>query len=417
MQGSGIVVVLLIFLTITWSIDYYLYQGVLTAIKDWEKQIGAQLVKWGFWILSIGLPLTTLIGFVVLREPPKASSFSGILVNLSITFMVTKLVFLLFILGEDIYRLFYWVYDKVTSSGDVAMPSRRKFVSQVGILTAAVPFTAFIYGITKGRYRYTVRKKTLYFSDLPEAFDGFTITQISDVHSGSFDDKQAVQRGIDLINEQKSDLFVFTGDLVNSSADEFDDYRDLFAQVRAPYGQYSILGNHDYADYGSLPTEEAKEADRAKLRQHHKDIGYKLLRDENVRIEKDGSHISLLGVENWGKGFGERGDLEKALLGVDTDSFKVLLSHDPTHFEEQVKKHPKQIHLTLSGHTHGMQMGVEFGNFKWSPVKFRYPHWADLKEENGRKLYVNRGFGFIGFTGRVGIWPEITVLELKRGEA
>lgn len=417
MHGSSVVVVLIIFLAITWSIDFYLYQGVLSAIRDWEKVWATQLVKWSFWILSIGLPLVTFLGFLILREPPKASSFSGMMVNLSITVMITKLIFLLFVLGEDIYRVGYWLYEKVSGTAEGGLPSRRKFIGQVGILTAAVPFTAFIYGITKGRYRYTVHRKTLYFKDLPEAFDGFTITQISDVHSGSFDDKVAVKRGIDMINEQKSDLFVFTGDLVNSSADEFDDFRELFAQVRAPYGQYSILGNHDYADYGSLPTEEAKEADRAKLRQHHKDIGYRLLRDENVRIEKDGQHISLLGVENWGKGFGERGDLEKALQGVDRDSFKVLLSHDPTHYEELVKKHPANVHLTLSGHTHGMQMGIEFGNFKWSPVKFRYPHWADLKEENGRMLYVNRGFGFIGFTGRVGIWPEITVLELKRGEA
>ena len=294
------------------------------------------------------------------------------------------------------------------------MPERKKFIAQLAILVAAIPFTSFIYGIAKGKYNYKLHKHILTFPDLPEAFHGFTITQISDIHAGSLDDKEAVSLGIDLINEQKSDLFLFTGDLVNNEAVEFEAWKELFGKIKAPFGQFSILGNHDYGDYINWESAEANRKNHLDIIDQHAGAGFRLLRDEHLEIERNGEKISLIGVQNWGHDFKKVGDLDKALSGVDKDSFKILMSHDPTHFEHKVKNHPTHIHLTLSGHTHGMQMGVEFPWLKWSPVKYRYPRWAGMYEENGKYVHINRGFGFIGFGGRVGIWPEVTVIQLRR---
>lgn len=284
----------------------------------------------------------------------------------------------------------------------------------MALIIAIIPFTSFIYGVTKGKHNFKVHREIIYFDDLPEAFDGFTITQISDVHSGSFTNYKAVQKGIDLAIAQNSDLFVFTGDLVNHKAEEIEPMLDQFKEIKAPFGQFSILGNHDYGDYVSWDTKEAKEANFMKLKNQHKRLGYRLLLDENVVIEKDGQTIQLLGVENWGLGFKAKGDLEKALAKTSTSDFKILLSHDPSHWDEEVKKNTNKVHLTLSGHTHGMQFGIETPIIRWSPVQYRYPNWAGLTAENGRHLYVNRGFGFHAFSGRVGIWPEITVIELRK---
>lgn len=273
----------------------------------------------------------------------------------------------------------------------------------------------FIYGMSLGKYAYRVIKHTLTFPDLPAAFDGFTITQISDVHAGSFNNAKAVQKGIDLINAQQSDLFVFTGDLVNNKATEIVPWIPYFSQIKAAFGKFSILGNHDYGDYVKWDTDTNKRANLQDLKNHHGELGFRLLLDEHVILNKDGQSIVLAGVENWGLGFGERGDLQKALRNTDPAAFKILLSHDPTHWESQVKQNPAPIQLTLSGHTHGMQFGIELFGIKWSPVKYRYAHWAGIKEENGRYININRGFGFIGFSGRVGIWPEVTVITLKKG--
>ncbi|WP_316803662.1 metallophosphoesterase [Pedobacter nototheniae] len=278
----------------------------------------------------------------------------------------------------------------------------------------AITIALFAYGITLGKYAYRVIKHTLYFDDLPENFDGFTITQISDVHAGSFTNPIAVQKGIDMINAQKSDLFVFTGDLVNNAASEIKPYIGHFSQIKAPYGQFSILGNHDYGDYIKWPTEADKIRNLQQLKAYHKDLGFTLLLDEHVEIVKNGEKIILAGVENWGIGFGERGDLQRALQNTGINDFKVLLSHDPSHWDAQVKQYPSKIQLTLAGHTHGMQFGIEAFGIKWSPVKYRYKHWAGIKTENNRFLNINRGFGFLGFSGRIGIWPEITVIELKK---
>lgn len=312
-----------------------------------------------------------------------------------------ELVFVAVLIPGDIYRL-------------VTQQPRNLYWVEFASLLAIVTLFLFIHGIVKGKYAYRVIKHTLYFDDLPESFDGFTITQISDVHAGSFNNPKAIQKGIDLINKQQSDLFVFTGDLVNNKASEIEPWLSYFSQIKAPYGQFSILGNHDYGDYVRWDNQANKNANLQQLKDYHKASGYRLLLDEHVEIVKNNEKIILAGVENWGLGFGERGDLKKALNKVALNSFIILLSHDPSHWEEQVKNYPINIQLTLSGHTHGMQFGLEALGIKWSPVKYRYPHWAGIKKDNNRYLNINRGFGFLGFSGRIGIWPEITVVTLKK---
>ncbi|MCC9136050.1 metallophosphoesterase [Pontibacter silvestris] len=403
--------------------DWYVFQGIKTLVAGWRSKRLRMLVQWAYWFFFIWFTICFAYTVYVRFSNDQTTPFIQWMINAFLMLFVTKLVFITVLFGEDIYRTVVAVFrffrhqKGKEPAHEPLLPERRKFVSQAGLLMASIPFASFVYGVTKGKYDYTVHRHTLYFDDLPEAFDGFTITQISDIHSGSFDDAEAVQRGIELVKSQNSDMFVFTGDLVNNLAPEIVPYIDNFGQIQAPYGQFSILGNHDYGMYHEWPTDEAQEANMVKLKQHHEELGYRLLLDENVNIEKDGQHLALIGVENWGTGFIQKGDLDKALEGVDENAFKILLSHDPSHWEEIVKVHPTRVHLTLSGHTHGMQFGVETPIFKWSPVQYRYKHWAGLAEENNRMLYVNRGFGFIGFTGRVGIWPEVTVLELKRGRA
>ncbi|MBC7566332.1 MAG: metallophosphoesterase [Pedobacter sp.] len=321
--------------------------------------------------------------------------------HLFLVLFAAEVLFMVLLLAGDAYYL-------------IARVPRSLTWIKFDLIVAGFLILVFIYGIVRGKYAYRVLRHTLYFDDLPQSFDGFTITQISDVHSGSFNNVNAVQRGIDMVKAQKSDLFVFTGDLVNNKADEIKPWIERFSQIKAPFGQFSILGNHDYGDYVKWESEYSKKENLQRLKSYHKELGYRLLLDEHVELHKGNDKITLAGVENWGIGFGQRGDLMKALSGTLPNDFKILLSHDPSHWEAEVIKYSSKVHLTLSGHTHGMQFGIEALGVKWSPVKYRYKHWAGIKYLNGMYLNVNRGFGFIGFSGRVGIWPEITVIELKR---
>ncbi|HNQ26314.1 MAG TPA: metallophosphoesterase, partial [Aquaticitalea sp.] len=292
----------------------------------------------------------------------------------------------------------------------------RKFVSTVALGVAAVPFASLLYGMYQGKYNFRVLKHTLQFDDLPDAFDGYRITQISDIHSGSFDNYEKIAYGVNLINEQGSDAIMFTGDMVNNVASEMLPWKELFGQLRAKDGVFSVLGNHDYGDYIDWNCAAEKEQNLNDLKQIQKEMGYDLLLNESRFIEREGQRIALVGVENWGKGgFKKAGDLNMASKNVRPDDFKILMSHDPSHWDEVVLKDDNHYHLTLSGHTHGMQFGVEIpGWVKWSPIKWRYRHWAGVYKELGRYINVNRGFGYLGYPGRVGIWPEITVIELKK---
>jgi len=421
MHGHGFLKIFLIIAAISLLFDWYVFNGLKTFTAGWASARMRRLVPWGYLVISVGVTAMLLIGLGSFSTAKGMTPFHEWVLSLFLTLFFTKLVFVLILFLGDIGRFFYGIINNIFKpKGKVIepfFPARRKFISEAALLVAAIPFAGFFYAMLKGKYDFKLHKQTLYFDDLPDAFDGFTITQISDIHSGSFDNTEAVQRGIDLAKAQKSDLFVFTGDLVNNAAWEIEPYIDRFAQLKAPYGQFSILGNHDYGDYIQWNSEEEKAANLEKLKQQHKKLGYHLLLDENVEIEKNGQKISLIGVQNWGRSFIKKGDLDKALKGVDKDAFKILLSHDPTHWEEKVRFNPTTIHLTLAGHTHGAQFGVEIPGFKWSPVKYVYLDWAGLANEKNRYLYVNRGFGFLAFSGRLGIWPEITVITLKKSES
>ncbi|MCX2574780.1 metallophosphoesterase [Pedobacter sandarakinus] len=364
-----------------------------------------------FW-LGINL-LTGALIYAIFGTKSRTNLFFVIVAHAFLIVLVGEIVFASFLLIGDVYRMLISLITIFGATG-YELPARSFYWVNFAFIMFCLTLAVFIFGIIKGKYAYRTIKHTLYFDDLPTNFDGFTLTQISDVHAGSFTKPKLVQKGIDLINEQKSDLFVFTGDLVNNEAKEIVPYINHFSQINARFGKYSILGNHDYGDYIKWPSDGAKIENLNKLKAYHHQLGFRLLLDEHVEIEKDGQKIILAGIENWGLGFGERGDLAKALSGTAIDDFKILLSHDPSHWEAQVKNHPNKVHLSLAGHTHGMQFGIEAFGIKWSPVKYRYKHWAGIKMENGRYLNVNRGFGFIGFSGRIGIWPEITVIELKK---
>ncbi|MGF1557825.1 MAG: metallophosphoesterase [Flavobacteriaceae bacterium] len=348
------------------------------------------------------------------RVLSRAKSYAfGFLLTI-LTFMLITVVFLF---SEDIFRLIAGLYHKLSgNTKEFSFPQRRRFLSLIGMGIAAVPFGALLFGMYKGKYNFKVLKYTMEYDDLPPAFDGYQITQISDVHSGSFDNRRKIEYAIDLVNQQKSDVLLFTGDMVNNKAEEMYPWKDLFAKLEAKDGKFSVLGNHDYGDYVDWETPEAKKANLKDLINLQQEIGFDLLLNETRFLTKGNDRIALIGVENWGKGgFKKAGDLQKAKSAVDKNDFKILMSHDPSHWEEEVLPDDYHYHLTLSGHTHGMQFGIEIpGWFKWSPVKWRYKQWAGIYEEMGQFINVNRGFGFLGYPGRVGIWPEITVITLKK---
>jgi len=399
----------------------FLFLGIFIALDIYAYQAFRFLVK-GRWGTVLYFVITALI-------------FGGLIYQLStgsrrnitpltqfffialIIMMVSKIILIAAMFGEDIFRsiegLYYKVSGKTTS---FHMPSRRKFVSQIALGLTAIPFLSILYGVFKGKYNYKVLNYVLEYDDLPEAFDGYRITQISDIHSGSFDNPEKVAYAVDLVNEQQSDVLFFTGDMVNNEAAEMEPWIDTFSKLKARDGAYSVLGNHDYGDYINWPTPEAKVDNLNRLKTIQKELGFDLILNESRFLERDGQRIALVGVENWGAGgFKKTGDLNKALENVQTDDFKILLSHDPSHWEQEVVDHEQHIHLTLSGHTHGMQFGIEIpGWFKWSPVKWRYKYWAGVYEQLGQYINVNRGFGYLAFPGRVGIWPEITVIELRK---
>ncbi len=399
-----------IFIVVYILIDIYAFQAVRTVVKSpWLQGL------YFFVSLSVLAGLIYEISFVAssrMMESPKMYVFGVFL-----AIFLPKLIIVIFMFGEDIGRFFVGLYLKINGSNETSfMPSRRKFVSTLALGIAAIPFASLLYGMFQGRYNYKVLKYSLAFDDLPEEFDGFTLTQISDIHSGSFDNYNKVEYAVNLINEQKSDVILFTGDLVNDTADEMNDWKALFSTLKAPQGVFSILGNHDYGDYISWESATAKAENLQKLKTIQQEMGWNLLLNESRYIEKNGAKIALIGVENWGEnGFKQAGDLTKACETINTKDFKILMSHDPSHWQSQVKDDPRHFQLTLSGHTHGMQFGIEIpGIIKWSPIKYQYKNWAGIYEEFGRYINVNRGFGYLGYPGRVGIWPEITVIQLKK---
>ena len=403
------VVFLFLFLLI---IEVYFFQVLKTLIKSKRILLLIEFVS----MLFLSYIIYTVLQFD--RSVGQTQQFMSGMGFLVIIY-VPKLFLTLVLLSEDVFRLaagtvnYFLNRDRKEEFFD----SRRKFVSKVGLGLAAVPFLSLIYGVTVGKYNFKVIKQRIFFPDLPEAFDGFTITHISDVHSGSFDNAEKINYAIDLVNEQNSDMILFTGDIVNTAAKEMEPWIDTFNRIKKhEFGKYSVLGNHDYGEYVTWPTEQAKEDNFEAIKNLYGQIGFKLMLNEHTFIQKGDDKIALVGVENWGINFKQVGDLKKAAGVLKKEDFKILMSHDPSHWDHVVQHDDKNFHLTLSGHTHGMQFGIEIpGYFKWSLAQYVYKQWAGLYENLGRYIYVNRGFGFHAYPGRVGIMPEITVIQLKKG--
>lgn len=402
---------LIIFIIFVLALDFYALQSFRSVVRNpW--------VTYGYIAISI-VVFGNLIyqGYTLDRSSGINSGFY-LAFAVFVLVYVPKLVLLVFMFGEDIFRLFEPAVNYFVSKSDESsalFSSRRKFIGQLALGIAAIPFISILYGITKGKYNFKVLKYTLEFDDLPAAFDGYQVTQISDIHSGSFDNKEKINYAVNLVNEQASDVIMFTGDMVNSKSKEMRPWKSTFSKLKAKDGIFSILGNHDYGDYTRWPSDEAKAENFQELLDIQQEMGFDLLRNESRFIEKDGARLAIIGVENWGKGFKQKGDLTLASSKVEPNDFKILLSHDPSHWQYEVVKDPNHYHLTLSGHTHGMQFGIEIpGLIKWSPIKWRYKYWAGIYEKAGQYINVNRGFGFLAFPGRVGIWPEISVITLKK---
>ena len=404
---------LLILCLVLFVVEIYAYQALRTLVK-------AKSILVSYQIISALLLAFIVYSFTQFDRSVGQTSQSMRAMGLILLIYIPKIILTLVLFGEDIFRIGFGSVNHFAKFNDSAdfLASRRKFVSQIGLGLAAIPFLSLLYGETLGKYNYKVIRQRIFFPDLPDEFDGFTITQISDVHSGSFDNPEKINYAIDLVNEQNSDMILFTGDIVNTDAKEMHPWIDTFKRIKEhKYGKYSVLGNHDYGEYVTWPSEAAKEENFQAIKDLYGQIDFKLMLNEHTVIEKGTDKIALVGVENWGHNFKKVGNINLASANLTKEDFKILMSHDPSHWEYEIKNHPKHFQLTLSGHTHGFQFGIEIpGVIKWSPIQYIYKQWAGLYENRGRYVYVNRGFGFHAYSGRVGIMPEITVIELKKGK-
>ena len=407
---------LLIISVLLLIIDWYIFKALMSLkIKVIEKRKSTfTYLYWGYSVLLI---LGVFLGIYL---NIKLTARAITLVAFFLTF-VTKFFFLPFLFIDDIRRAFIWLTRKQAKEKQLELPSddnkipRSEFIVKSGLLVAAIPLASLSWGIASGAYDYQLTRRKLYLKNLPKAFHGLKLAQISDIHSGSFYNKKAVLGGVEMMLAEKPDLILFTGDLVNNLASEMKEYQDIFSKIKAPLGVYSVLGNHDYGDYyfGKEPS-AAKAKNLEVVKSVHGLMGWDLLLDEHRKIKVDNEEIGILGCQNWGAGrFIQKGNLEKTLLGTDELPIKLLMSHDPSHWRAQVLQHP-DIDVMFSGHTHGMQFGVKTKEFQWSPVEYIYKEWAGLYKEKEQQLYVNVGYGFLGYPGRVGILPEITIFELQR---
>jgi predicted MPP superfamily phosphohydrolase len=432
MRNSPFWWVLIVFML---ALDFYVFQAVklLTQSSGSKTRL---IIHISYWVISV-LFVTILIILPYLHFAQQnrvlRNTFFAIIVGL----FFSKIVASVFFLVDDLRRGIQWAVGKIffaNTEGETMEQgvkiSRSIFLSWAGTLVGGGLFSALIYGFSN-KYRYRIHREQMAFDNLPSGFKGIKIVQISDIHAGSFTNKHAVMKGVDMILKENADLILFTGDLVNNIADEMNDYMDVFNKIKAPMGVYSILGNHDYGDYYSWPDRNEEyfrkekaagkhlltpmqQANLDKLKNIQAELGWKLLMDEHVVLERNNDKIALIGVQNWSAKarFPKYGDLSKAYAGTENYPFKILMSHDPSHWDAQVRPMYGDIDLMLAGHTHGMQFGVEIPGFRWSPVQYIYKEWAGLYQEAKQTLYVNRGYGFIGYPGRVGILPEITVIEL-----
>lgn len=397
-------------------VDYYVFQAVLNVSKEFPApwKLAARLSFWLPTILSISALVWWTFG-----DPYTfgASARNWVLTGLfGIYFSKLFAVIILFI--DDIQRGIRWVIQAFSKEESSKIPgepiTRSEFLSKTALIAAAIPFGTMAYGIISGAHDYRIKRVTVLLPNLPKSFHGIRIGHLSDIHSGSFFNKTAVRGGVEMLMNEKPDAIFFTGDLVNNESEEVKDYINIFDKLKAPLGVYSVTGNHDYGDYKQWSSAEAKRKNFADLVAAHKQMGYTILMNEHKMIDLGGEKIAVLGIENWGGGrFAKYGKMNEAYSGTEDASVKLLLSHDPSHWDAQVRKEYPDIDVMFSGHTHGFQFGVEIGNFKWSPSQYAYKQWAGLYTEGKQHLYVNRGFGYLGYPGRVGMPPELTIIELK----
>lgn len=394
-------------------VEIYFFQAVKTAFKNAMK--ATKLWIWRTYFITSAISLLYILAALVIPISEWPKFFRVYVTSFLFIVVFSKMMGLPFLIADDFWRAGRWTVKKITKTDNAI--SRKEFLSKAAVLFAGIPFATMIYGMIKGAFDFKIFYEKIISSKFPAAFNGLKIIQISDLHLGSFTSAEPLEKAIELINEQEADYILFTGDLVNEKTDEAYPFIETLKKLKAKQGIFSVLGNHDYGDYIQWPSEEAKQQNLKAMYKVHEELGWKLLLNEHHILEKDGDKLAIIGVENWGMGrFPKYGKMDVAYKGTEHVPFKILLSHDPSHWDNQVKKEYKDVDLMLSGHTHGMQFGVEIPGFKWSPVQYVYKQWAGLYEENNQKLYVNRGLGFIGYAGRVGIMPEITVLEFYNSE-
>ena len=406
------IVILCVVVLVYFLIEYYVFQVVqLLTVKSTPL-----ITRWvwsSYWLWVVLM----ITGFALYTQLD-AKMYAGLRVFISALFFINligKLFASMVLLGDDIRRLVSYLSQFVISKEDPQIAGRTAFIGKAALLTGVLPMMGLSFGILSGAHDYRVRRRDVYSPHLPKAFDGIRLVQISDIHTGSFFNKTAVRGGVDLINQERGDMILFTGDFVNNQSDEAKPYLNLFAKVKAPLGVHAVMGNHDYGDYHRWDSMTEKKQNIKDLHQMHRYMGWNIMLNENKIITADGESIALLGLENWGAGrFSKYGDMSKTYEGTQEIPYKILMSHDPSHWDAQVLSEYPDIDLMLAGHTHGMQFGVEIGDFRWSPSQYVYKQWADLYQKGTQSLYVNRGFGFLGYPGRIGILPEITVLTLKR---
>ena len=405
---------------VLFAIDWYVWQGLKLAVRSLNP-LTQRWIGGAYWALT----LVTLGAYIAMQLLPpdyfKSTTRTFVVAFIAIPYL-SKLLAVAILLVDDVRRFFQWIVSFFVPSAATPSPEtgepvipRSQFLATTAVVASAGLMGTFAYGIISGAHDYRIRRVKVPLKNLPRQFHGMKIAQLSDIHSGSFFNKTAVKGGVEMLMKEKPDIAFFTGDLVNDRAMEVRDYINIFDKVKAPLGVHSVLGNHDYGDYFHWQDVQAKTSNLADLKKAHELLGWKLMLDENRAIKVDGESIGLIGIQNWGAGnFAKYGNLEKAYEHTEDYPVKILLSHDPSHWEAQVLPKYKDIDLALAGHTHGMQFGVEIGKVKWSPVQYCYKQWAGLYEENDQYLYVNRGFGYLGYPGRVGILPEITILELVK---
>jgi len=410
---------IVIFSSIALLIDWYFYQAILTVFKE-NTPAQKVLIANIYWSITV----ITFLFFLIPGVFPSfhwPHYFRIYFLGILGMFFFSKLIGSLFIVVDDVIRIFRWIASYFNSSVPLTpinnhSISRLQFLNRMAVGMAVIPFLAFVYGMVKGAFDYKIHKIKIALPNLPEAFNGLKIVQISDIHSGSFVSTDHLKQAVKLINEQQADVVFFTGDLVNDRAVEMDMHIETLSGINAPMGVYSTLGNHDYGDYAKWDSIDEKRKNLESLKGVHAKMGWKLLMNEHVALKRGDAEIALIGIENWGANlnFPKYGDLKKAYAGAEKYPVKLLLSHDPSHWNTQVKEEYKEIDITFSGHTHGFQFGIEIPGFRWSPSQYVYKQWAGLYKHQSQYVYVNRGLGFIGYPGRVGILPEITVMELVK---